>query len=205
MECGDSFREIRQNLRESVTVSVFVLSGSQLKATYSLEGPVASLDVDSGIDLYTKAQEFAVDRRNRRQLSFSQEVDFEHLMDEIDDDDEFVDDDDDDDEFDDDKPINSNDPDAEKKKRERRERQRKKFLELKKKRDKKQVETMKKLRQDGEPILKTNKAPAAGWYRMCVTSNWNQVSNADASFRALFRRVFSCTTTFAKLRINTIY
>jgi len=178
MGCGDFFHEIRQNLRESVTVSVFVLSGSQLKATYSLEGPVASLDVDSGIDLYTKAQEFAVDRRNRRQLSFSQEVDFEHLMDEIDDDDEFIDDDDDDDEFDDDKPIESNDPDAEKKKRERRERQRKKFLELKKKRDKKQVETMKKLRQDGEPILKTNKAPAAGWYRMCVTSNWNQVSKS---------------------------
>jgi len=34
---------------------------------------------------------------------------------------------------------------------------------------------LKKVRQDGEPILDTKKAPEAGWYRMCVTSNWNQV------------------------------
>lgn len=165
------------NAGESVTVSVFILSGSQLKATYSLEGPIANLDVESGTELYRKGQEFSVDERNpRNQLSIVEEADFEHLNDEIDDDDDsFDDDDDDDDEDDDDSPINPDDPDADGKRRERRERQRKRFLDLKKKREQKKLSALKKIRQDGEPISKTKKAPVSGWYRMCVTSKWNQV------------------------------
>merc|ERR1712194_158277 len=61
------------------------------------------------------------------------------------------------------------------KRRERRDRQRKKFLAVKKKREEKKLNMMKRIRQDGEPILKTMKASGAGWYRMCVTANWNQV------------------------------
>ena len=162
--------------REKVTVSVFILSGSQLKATYSLEGPIADLGVDSGLELYTNANAFSSSggRNNKRALSVSREVDFEHLN-EIDDDD---DDDDDDDNTDDEysKPIDKDDPGADKKRRERREHQRQKFLELKKKREGKKLAQLKKVRQDGEPILYTTKAPESGWYRMCVTSNWNQVS-----------------------------
>jgi len=157
-------------------VSVFILSGNQLKATYSLEGPIASPDVESGIELYTKGEEFSSDKRKRRnQLMVIEEVDFEHLSDEIDDDDDY-DDDDDDDAYDDDVAISPDDPDADKKRRDRRERQRKRFLDLKKKREKKRIETLKKIRQDGEPISNTKKAPEAGWYRMCVKSAWNQVS-----------------------------
>lgn len=160
---------------EKVTVSVFILSGSQLKATYSLEGPIADLGVDSGLELYTNANAFSSSggRNNKRALSVSREVDFEHLN-EIDDDD---DDDDDDDNTDDEysKPIDKDDPGADKKRRERREHQRQKFLELKKKREGKKLAQLKKVRQDGEPILYTTKAPESGWYRMCVTSNWNQV------------------------------
>jgi len=163
------------NEGESVTVSVFILSGSQLRATYTLEGPIADLNVESGIELYTKGEEFHSDKRNGgKQLALSQEVDFEHLNEEIDDDDDHYDDENDD-EFDDDSSINPDDPDADKKKRERRERQRKRFLDLKKKREEKKLNAMKKIQQNGEPILNTEKAPDAGWYRMCVKGDWNQV------------------------------
>jgi len=105
------------NKGESVTVSVFVLSGNQLKATYSLEGPIADVDVKSGTELYTKGEEHPPGKRNTN-LAVTQEVDFEHLMDEIDDDDQYDDDDnDDDDEYNDDAPIDPGDPDAEKKKK----------------------------------------------------------------------------------------
>ena len=148
-----------------------------------MDGPIADLEVDSGLELYNKAMEFASDGRKRKhQLSFSQEVDFEHLNDEIDDDDddddEGDDDDDDDDEIED-KPISPDDPDAVKKRRERRERQRQKFLITKKKRELKKMAQLKKIRQDGEPVLLTKKAPKAGWYRMCVQSSWNQVSEIE--------------------------
>merc|ERR1712238_251919 len=140
---------------------------------YSLEGPIADLDVDSGLELYTKAMTFSSNgRKSKRALSYSQEVDFEHLN-EIDDDDDDDDDDDKTEEYS--KPIDKNDPDGDKKRRERREHQRRKFLELKKKREEKKLAQLKKVRQDGEPILYTTKAPESGWYRVCVTSNWNQV------------------------------
>lgn len=160
-----------------MTVSVFVLSGSQLKAMYSLEGPIADLGVDTGLELYTRAimastDETAFDQK----LSVSKVADFEHLNDEIDDDDEYYDDDDDDDAFDDDEEIHPEDPDSETKKRERRDRQRKKFLQGKKKRDEKKLKQLKKIRQDGEPMSLTKKAPDSGWYKMCVTATWNQVT-----------------------------
>mmetsp|Transcript_25135 Transcript_25135/g.55117 ORF Transcript_25135/g.55117 Transcript_25135/m.55117 type:complete len:335 (+) Transcript_25135:184-1188(+) len=165
------------NEGESVTVSVFILSGSQLRATYSLEGPIASLEVDSGLELYDKAQEYSNDKRKRKHhLSISKEVDFEHLNDEIDDDDDDDDDDAvDDDHHDDDGPIDPEDPNADDKRRKRRERQRQRFLNLKKKRESKKLKQLKQIRQDGEPIMHTQKAPRDGWYRMCVTASWNLV------------------------------
>ena len=167
-----------QDGSESVTVSIFILSGSQLKATYTLEGPIATPDVDSATELYTKAYEFVADSRGRdkNKINFQQEIDFEHLMEETDDDD-YVDDDDDDEFNDDGAPISPDDPDADAKRRQRRERQRAKFLAIKKKRDEKKARMMQKIRQDGEPVLTTKVAPVAGWYRMCVNANWNQVSN----------------------------
>ncbi len=164
---------------ESVTVSVFILSGSQLKATYSLEGPIAGPDVDSGSELYTKAYAFAADNRsgNKNKINFQQEIDFEHLMEETDDDDDDYVDDDDNAVFGDDHgPIDPDDPDADKKRRERREKQRKKFLAIKNKRDERKARMMEKIRKDGEPVLNTKVAPVSGWYRMCVNANWNQVS-----------------------------
>jgi len=167
------------NKGESVTVSVFILSGNMLKAAYTLDGPIAELGAESGLELYNGGREFTNDK-GKRQLALSETVDFEHLMDEVDDDDDHIDDDDDDDDddaVDDDvKTIEKDDPNAEKKRRERRERQRKKFLEAKKKREEKKLAQLKKIRQDGEPISITKKAPESGWYEFCVTAKWNQVS-----------------------------
>ena len=144
-----------------------------MKATYSLDGPFADPSVDTGLELYNKAMEWGGNGRNsKHEISISHEVDFEHLNEDYYDDD---DDDDDDDHFDDDEAIKPDDPEADKKKRQRRERQRNRFLELKKKREQKKLEQLKKVRQDGEPVLVTKKAPRAGWYKMCVTSSWNQV------------------------------
>lgn len=165
------------NKGETVTVSVFILSGNMLKAAYSLDGPIAELGAESGLELYKGGLEFTEEKGNR-QLALSETVDFEHLMDQLDDDDaNFADDDDDDDDAVDDDvdPIKSDDPDAEKKRRERRERQRKKFLDAKKKREEKKLAQLKKVRQDGEPISITKKAPESGWYEFCVTAKWNQV------------------------------
>lgn len=156
---------------ESVTVSVFVLTGSQLKATVSLEGPFANDDVESGAELHKKVTEFENGNKPNGHLSFSEVVDFEHLNEDIPDDDEAGEENDDILKT----PIDPNDPDADKKRRERRERQRQKFLEEKQKREDRKMAQLKKVRQDGEPFVHTVKAPRDGWYRMCVTSPWNQV------------------------------
>jgi hypothetical protein len=154
-----------------VTISAFVLSGSTLKATVTLEGPVADLSVNTGKELQDQANEFTnSNKKPARHLAFSEVVDFEHLNEELADDelessnDDLLK-----------QPIDPNDPDAENKRRERREMQRKKFLEEKQKREERKLAQLAKVRQDGEPFVYTTKAPAAGWYRMCVMSSWNQV------------------------------
>jgi len=162
---------------ESVTVSVFILSGNQLKAMYSLQGPIAAPAVDSALELHVKGREFTPSKDNPRQLYIVEEVDFEHLNDDGNGDDDDDVDDDHDDMFDDTEPIDPNDPNAEQKRKERRDRQRSKFVALKKKRDAKRLALLEKIRSDGEPIQNTKKAPEAGWYRMCVESHMNQVSS----------------------------
>ncbi|VEU33855.1 unnamed protein product [Pseudo-nitzschia multistriata] len=145
-------------------------------ATYSLEGPVTDLSTDSGIALYESALAFErTGGSEGSELRISGEVDFEHLNDEINDDDDDDDDDDEEEEGDDDAPIDPNDPDAARKKQERRDRQRQRYLDLKKKREAKKFTQLQQIRQDGEPVTMTHKAPRDGWYRFCVTSSWNQV------------------------------
>jgi hypothetical protein len=179
-----------------VTVSVFILSGPQLKATVTLEGPFAGPEVDSGRDLHAKIIEYTNGKNNhnpdgRGHLSFTEEVDFEHLNEDgssssssslhgagdLEDDDEIK------------KPILPDDPDAEKKRRERRDKQRKKFLDQKQKQEERRLELQRKIRNEGDPFLHTAKAPAAGWYRFCVHSAWNQASDVTIS---LYIRLY-CT------------
>lgn len=159
---------------EHVTISVFILTGSQLKATVTLEGPFAQPHIDTGFEILKKATEFDNGNKPNGHLYFSEVVDFEHLNEDIPSDDEGAEENNDDILK---TPIDPNDPDAEKKRRERRERQRQKFLEEKQKREERKMAQLKKVRQDGEPYVHTIKASRPGWYRMCVTSSWNQVRN----------------------------
>jgi hypothetical protein len=155
---------------EKVTVSVFVLSGSSLKATLTLDGPIANSSIDSGVELFAAGESYVKNPENPDQLSYSTVVDFEHLnsLPEDDDDDEVAD------KYEE-PAIDPDDPDAAEKRRERRERQREKFMEAKQKRDQRKLEQQKKIRQDGDPFVYTTKAPDSGWYKMCVQATWYQV------------------------------
>jgi hypothetical protein len=152
-----------------MTMSVFILSGTTLKATARLEGPVASLEIDSGIALNEAVEKFNNDIK-KASLAVNELVDFEHLNESTDEEDE------EDEDEEEEPPIDSADPDAEEKKKASRQRQRDRFLEVKRKRDRRRIAQQKKIRQDGDPFLYTEKAPEAGWYRVCVEGTWHQVS-----------------------------
>eukprot|EP00934_Nitzschia_sp_Nitz4_P003809 Nitzschia sp. Nitz4//scaffold254_size28068//7259//8587//NITZ4_008149-RA/size28068-augustus-gene-0.29-mRNA-1//1//CDS//3329544325//3799//frame0 len=153
---------------ERVTGSVFILSGSSLKATLTMEGPLMSYDIDDGMELQKAAQSFSGSGQGF--LNYNGVVDFEHLISEPEEEEEP------DEPLDEGDPIDPNDPDAAKKRRERRERQRQKFLDAKAKRDQQKYEQQRKLRQDGDPFVSSHSAPDDGWYRMCVTATWYQVT-----------------------------
>jgi hypothetical protein len=152
---------------EMVTMSAILLAGTSLKATLTFDGPVAAVTVDSGLELFTSSETFH--SKGDGIIRFSQVIDFEHLapapeeedQDEVEDDDEG--------------PLDPNDPNIAEKRKARRERQRKKFMEAKEKREKRKLDLQKIIRQDGEPVLFSTKAPTAGWYRMCVHATWYQV------------------------------
>lgn len=156
---------------EFMTMSVFILSGSNLKATASLEGPIADPDINTAMEMYQGGELFH-SNRDKEAIRFKNVVDFEHLS-------TGGDKDEDADEqlmkIDDETPIDPKDPDAMEKRRKRREQQREAFLIAKQKREEKRILQQKKLREDGEPFQYTTKAPRSGWYRTCVTATWTQV------------------------------
>lgn len=160
------FDKLEKN--ETVTLSAFILSGSSLKATLTFDGPIAEATVDSGMELFTASEGF--NSNGEGFITHSEVMDFEHLAP--------APDEDEDDEApkdDDEGPLDPNDPDIAEKRKARREKQRKKFMDAKAKREQRKLELQKKIRQDGDPILFTTKAPSAGWYRMCVQATWYQV------------------------------
>jgi hypothetical protein len=162
--------------REAVTFSVFILSGSELKATIAIDGPLADISsINSGADLQKASDAFAYQHsESDRSVAYSATVDFEHLKD------EFSEDDDDEalhhaKPTPDEEKIDDKDPEAARKRRERRDNQRKAFLAAKEKREKQKALIQKKIREDGEPVQHTLRAPVAGWYRACVQGTWYQV------------------------------
>ena len=156
---------------EAVTLSVFVLSGPELKGTVVFEGPLAPSSIDTAEALQSAANNFAGNKGADEGIDFKEIVDFEHLKPEIDDDD-----DDDDDTVED---IDPNDPDSDEKRKKQRERRREKFMAAKRKRDEQRALQQKKIREDGEPFVKTFKAPSSGWYRLCVHASSYQVRQGD--------------------------
>jgi len=156
-------------LRESVTMSVFILAGSELKATVTFDGPIpedASTPIDSGIALQEAIKKWDGGwTRHESAMTVSEVVDFEHLnlgLGEDDDEDEAME-----------EIPEEETPDQ---RRERRARQRKKALEARQRKDKLKMKQRQKVRQEGEPWQKTVKAPLAGWYRYCVKATWYQVT-----------------------------
>jgi hypothetical protein len=170
--------------RESVSASVFILSGPELKATLTVEGPVANMEVINGSDLQTQADEWAKRSRDDNLIDFSAVVDFEHLKPEIEDDDEAT--------MaaaaaEDKEPLDEKDPEYTEKKRQRREKQREAFLAAKQKREKQRALEQLKVRQDGEPYEVTLKASQEGWYRVCVHGTWYQVSKPGVDITTVGR------------------
>jgi hypothetical protein len=149
-----------------------VLSGPELKATLTVEGPVANMDVTNGSELQTQVDEWVKKPRHENMIDFSAVVDFEHLKPEAEDDDETA--------MtaaaEDKEPLDEKDPDYAENKRKRREKQREAFLVAKQKREKRRALEQEMVRQDGEPYQITLKATQEGWYRVCVHGTWYQVS-----------------------------
>jgi hypothetical protein len=144
-------------------MSVFILSGAELKATATLEGPVAPPDVDLGTTLMEATERFRRGERFGDHMIVEEVVDFEHLQEEIKEDDV---------EEDEEEPPEGEDPEARRariqKNRERIKQRRQKELARKEK-------VQQKVRSAGEPYQVTMQAKSAGWYRACVRGTWYQV------------------------------
>uniref|UniRef100_A0A7S1UYI4 Peptidylprolyl isomerase n=1 Tax=Grammatophora oceanica TaxID=210454 RepID=A0A7S1UYI4_9STRA len=181
---------------EAVTMSVFLLSGSELKATVYIEGPIAPPGVNSGLELQTSINEYNTGQRFGQVVKEQFVVDMEHLQatpeaEEIkDDDDAFKYDDDDDD----DDATEKSEQDLEKarkrmeEKRRRAQIARQKAREMRRKREQQRKERAAKIREEGEPVQKTITAKTDGWYRACIMGSWFQVSVRPC--RPRFSRAF---------------
>mmetsp|Transcript_17726 Transcript_17726/g.21251 ORF Transcript_17726/g.21251 Transcript_17726/m.21251 type:complete len:299 (+) Transcript_17726:2-898(+) len=150
---------------ESVTMSVFILSGAELKATASLEGPVAPSEANSGRELQEALNKFHSGERFGKFVTIHENVDFEHLQPQpIDVDLPTLEDDDD---------RTDLTPEQRRKKNEKR---RERAREMRKRMEKMRLEREKSFRDEGDPIQRTLKAKTAGWYRMCVRGTWHQIT-----------------------------
>jgi len=164
-----SFLLLLFSSRESVTMSVFILAGSELKATITFDGPIPEDErnkIDSGTALQAaiKKLDHGYDK-HQNSISVSEVVDFEHLnLGEDEDDDEDATKD----EIPEDETVEQ--------RRERRAQQRRKALEARQRKDQRKIKQRQKVREEGEPFQKTVKAPADGWYRYCVKATWYQVT-----------------------------
>ena len=174
---------------ESVTVSVFITSGAELKATSIFEGPVAPPDARTGKEVQEFIKKYQMGSRfgngpkgAQGNIRKEDTVDFE--TDEWDDDDAMWDDDD---EFDDDDYVDDDEVASNKKKSEKtksamdRQAEKKKRMEERKKRfEKRRAEKIRRHNRasEGEGMQQTHKVEVAGWYRACVRGSWYQVSSS---------------------------
>ena len=145
-------------------MSVFILSGPELKASSTLEGPVAPPDVDSGKALLDATERFRRGERFGQHTIEESVVDFEHLQAsfESEEEEEAVE-----------EEIPENEDAAAR--RDRIQRQREKARERRQREQQRQEKTQKKIRSAGEPFQTTTQAKSAGWFRACVRGTWYQV------------------------------
>lgn len=143
-------------------MSVFILSGPELKAMATLEGPVAPADVDSGTALLEATEKFRRGERFGEHTTEESVVDFEHLQASFESEE---------DEEEEEIPENEDATGR----RERIQRQREKARARRQREQQRQEATQQKIRSAGEPFQTTIKAKSAGWYRACVRGTWYQV------------------------------
>lgn len=168
-------------------MSVFILSGAELRATMNLEGPIAPMTITSGAELQQSIDTFASVNDHAEYSIVQEVVDFEHIqtqtVTEDDDDDDFHDAESGDDGVPEGEDVNS---EAFLAKQEQRRQQaqlaRTRAREARRKRDHMRQETQKNVRDEGEPFQRTLKAKADGWYRACVRGTWYQVRFVNALF-----------------------
>lgn len=154
-----------------MTLSVFILSGPELRATVTFDGPVAPLDASSGSSLKEHMEQFDKQGRHGRSendiiIKYSDVVDFEHLNlgQQVEDDDSMQDDDE------------ELTPEREAARARKKAEQRKRALEKRQSRDKQRNSQHRKVREEGEAFQKTMIVELAGWYRFCVKATWYQVT-----------------------------
>lgn len=155
---------------EAVTASVFILSGSELKATVKLDGPVASLDAENGNAIFSQITAFENNRPDPEEsVMIEQVVDFEHLniKDQYEDeegaDDELI------------KAAQQKDLSPSERKRIK-DKQRKKILVKRQKQEQQRLHQHRRVREEGQPFQTTVKVPKEGWYRFCVIGTFHQVT-----------------------------
>lgn len=154
-------------LSESVTFSVIVLSGTELKAAITFDGPIVG---DPNVDaaaLYEASEAYKYNPSKKDELVvFGSLVDFEHLnpirnreMNEPEEDEEEV----------------APEDESVAERRARRARERKRALEKRQREQEDLMHQRKVVREEGDPFQKTYKAKKPGWHRFCVTASWNNV------------------------------
>ena len=172
---------------ESITASVFITSGAELKATGIFEGPVAppgsdtAHDLKAGIGRYGQGRRFGTGPAGKGDnILESMAIDFEtdaNWDDDAVDDDDYAafDRDDDDDEYDDDYVLDDDHPVAVQRSEKRKQKINKRREAIDAKRRKKIDKHQRASEGDAvERTFRPIKAP--GWYRLCVKSSWYPVT-----------------------------
>jgi hypothetical protein len=168
-------------------VSVFILEGNSLKAVLIVEGPFANPDVDSTTDLLAAEQKFVVDKYRWTKHTMNREVvNFEHLQlpePEFEEDEEMIVPSLEGEEDDDTVREGEDMPALQARIEERRQRQqiaRRKMQEARRKRAERLLEHRKEnaaiVKNEGSPHQRTIKAGVDGWFRGCVSAEFNSVS-----------------------------
>jgi hypothetical protein len=145
-------------------MSVFVLAGKSLRATLDIHGPMGEGGIRTGMELQEAVDAYDQGTRfgGASQIQYSAVVNFEHLNlgepeDEV-------------------TPSDVKPGESAEERRQRRAEERKKVLEARQRKELQLKSQKTKVRNEGEPFLKTIRAPVAGWYRFCVKATWNQVT-----------------------------
>jgi len=133
-----------------------------LRATAEISGPVAGPDVATGMELQDKIDAFDKGKREGEFIISTDDVNYEDLnLGELPAEEILTD-------------VVPGETAEERK--QRRAEERRKVLEARHKKEMHNRKQKEKVQSEGEPFLKTIKAPADGWYRFCLRAAYNQVT-----------------------------